>query len=280
MAATTPNRALPYLEGGDLASDIDQGFEDLATAIDDVMVSYSIGLFSELPPPTPELIGSLYYATDIATMYFCTDPGWVAGTAFLGLNNLMNEHIDDSAEIAVTKLKGGSHTTATPSSPVDSQEFTYRFTDNLSYVHMWRFKYRSSGSQNWKFVGGAPLAAAPSTTGYTRASTSYGSALTNTTVTVPLTGRYIISWGGHMAGSGSAYLTAGLHVNGTLQTEGELTAPHTSTAFVPLNFSTGRNGNQFLTAGDTIDIRLKCSAASTCTMDYPFVSILPISLGT
>ena len=294
-------KAFPYMEGTDLASDIDQGFEDLAQRVADVGVLFSQGVFASRPAASAwGGGGALYLATDTSVLYYTDGTAWfdfqdllppteivnadVAAAAAIGYSKLdlalgiVNADINTSADIAITKLKNGTAVTSVPSSPSSQDEFVYRFTDLLAYVHEWRFKYYSVDSR-WHFLGGNPKAAANTAVGFTRSDITYGAALANVNITVPLTGRYKIRWGGQMRGSGVDYVTAGVHVNGVLQTEGEINGP-TAAVNSPVTFETGRNGNQLLTAGDVVDVRLKCSGVSVCTVDYPFLEIVPMSLGT
>lgn len=97
MADTTDRLDLPFLEGTDLASDIDQGFQDLAEAVDDIAVVYEQGTFASRPtssPGTPGIEGRFYYATDTEVLYYDMGTGW------LDLSDLLPDGSVTTADLA------------------------------------------------------------------------------------------------------------------------------------------------------------------------------------
>lgn len=70
MAAFTPKHTLPYMQGTDLAANIDTGFEDLATAIDGAIVTYTSGATGGYPGTAAAYEGSLYFDEDTQTLYY------------------------------------------------------------------------------------------------------------------------------------------------------------------------------------------------------------------
>lgn len=186
---TTAKYALRKLLGSNVVSDVDAGFDALATDLDGLIVSYSQGTLAARPTSTggsPGKQGRLYYATDIDVVFYDTGTSWVA-------------------------IRGPVTVTSLPSSPFDGQE-VYYVADATNGV-IWHLKYRAAapGSYKWEFVGGAPLTHEVATA-ETTSSTSFADLATvGPTITVPLAGDYLFTGAAKVevsSASNNSYLAA------------------------------------------------------------------------
>lgn len=117
MADVTTRLGLPFLEGSDPANDIDQGFEDLAEALDDVAVVYEQGTLASRPtssPGTPGVTGRFYFATDTADLYYDKGTGWLNLAELLPDGGVTAAKLDDTTvlnKVGVSSpsvVRGGS----------------------------------------------------------------------------------------------------------------------------------------------------------------------------
>lgn len=93
------------MEGTDLASDIDQGFEDLANRIADVGALFSQGVFASRPAANSWGGGGAFYlATDTTVLYYTDGTTWYDFQDLLPPTEIVNADVSASAAIAYSKL--------------------------------------------------------------------------------------------------------------------------------------------------------------------------------
>ena len=139
-----------------------------------------------LPPtlaaaPTATGGGQLYYDIGVGVLYYWNGASWVA----LGEPALQ---------------------TSLPASPPDGQIISYDPNVGADDGVAWRFRYHaaSASAYKWEFVGGSPLYSFVATT-ETRASATFGDLATvGPTVTLPLAGDYLVSFGARQTSSAAA----------------------------------------------------------------------------
>lgn len=168
---TTAKYALRKLLGSNVVSDIDAGFDALATDLDGLIVSYSQGTLAARPTSTggsPGKQGRLYRATDVGILFYDNGTGWDPV----------------STPPIVTALPSGG-------TLFDGQEVFLQTAAMAALGIRWHLAYRAgaSGSYKWEFLGGPPLIDSLDGINTTAASVA------DLSVVVPVAGDYIIDSG-------------------------------------------------------------------------------------
>ena len=112
MSLNTTRGNFSYMEGTDLASDIDQGFENLAQRIADVGVLFSQGVFASRPAAAAwGGGGALYLATDTSVLYYTDGTAWFDLQDLLPPTEIVNADVAAGAGIVDTKLASPNNST-------------------------------------------------------------------------------------------------------------------------------------------------------------------------
>lgn len=162
---TSAKYALRKLLGGNVISDIDAGFDALATDLDTNMAGYAEGTFAGKPA-----------AGKAGRIYRCTDTGqWLAdtGSVWVDLN---------AAPGLVSSL---------PGSPFDGQEVYYSADPTNGVVWHLRYRSASASAYKWESIGAnSPLTSEVLTNETTASSPYVDLATVGPSITVPLAGDY------------------------------------------------------------------------------------------
>lgn len=316
MSLNTSRRNLPYMEGTDLANEIDTGFEDLATALDTQLVAFTQGTFASRPAAGTS--GTLYFATDLLTLYYDNGSAWYdiqdllpageivnadiasgAAISYSKLNlsgsitssditnaTIVDADISASAGISQSKFKNGAVVTALPASPSTSDECVIDVTAITGGDFMgssrvyWHLKKSSSSA--WYFIGGLPVGDR-GIAGTTFSSATYGAssagAGSDPAIVVPLSGTYKIELGCYLSSPASTISSGYMsYQNGaTAASDNDAIRAFEGTAVVQSGGHHYRTFNEILTAGDTIQSQFR-STSGTWTVSYATLQITPISL--
>lgn len=103
MSDTTP-KGWPYLLGTDLASDIDQGFSDLADTLETQAAIYLVGDLGSRPTAADAGIGVFYHDDSNNDLYYSDGTSWFDFAELIVQESITNDQIAAAAAIAYSKL--------------------------------------------------------------------------------------------------------------------------------------------------------------------------------
>lgn len=173
------------------------------------------------------------------------------------------------------------YVTVLPVSPVDGQMVAYGADPTNGVIWWLRYRSAASGSYKWEYIGGPSIQADGSDVfSAGTASTTYVSIAGSPSITLPLSGDYLIevghaSWhtvtGVGVICSYAIGATAALDVDAAQSWSGS-GSNDTQESYRPRR-KTG------LTAGSLVDMRWRSSAASTANLRRPWLRITPVRVG-
>lgn len=214
------------------------------------------GLFSARPAASAGLNGVRFFATDKVMEFQCISAAWVTITVY--------------APEVITL----------PATPVDQQECIY-VADTTNGIK-WHFRYRaaSASSFKWEAVGAStPLYSEVATDESTASTTYVDLATVGPSVTLPLAGDYVISFGGQVYNTTASigiYVSAKLGAAAATDANGVTNVSPTASAILPVWRSFRRTG---FAASDVIKLQVRSVGAGTARFLNRSLEVQPLRVG-
>lgn len=194
-----------------------------------------------------------------------------AGTATIGtsLRYARADHVHPSGQAVVTSLPAG----------FDNQIVYYQTAAMITAgIAPWVFRYRSGSASayKWEFVGGGPWVAEVTQGEIPGSTGSYVDLATvGPSITVPVAGDYVISWGFSAVSGGASVASGSLSFNG-----GAPDANQIVTFIAPTSGQNGARSRRYLAivASSVTKLQYRASAGST-TFSERWLQMLPIRVG-
>lgn len=170
--------------------------------------------------------------------------------------------------------------TSLPGSPVDGQEIIFQ-ADATNGVY-WHLRYRaaSGSSFKWEALGASAPLTSEITTDESTASTTYVDLTTvGPSITLPLAGDYLITYGGQVynaTASNGTYISPKLGAATAADADGITNVSPTASAILPVWRSIRRNG---LAASAVIKVQTRATVGGTAHYFNRTLEIRPIRLG-
>ena len=172
----------------------------------------------------------------------------------------------------------GSVVTSLPASPVSNEE-VYYLADSTNGI-VWHLKYRSGSSSTykWEFVGGASLYSAVDTEQSTTSATYAALTTAGPSVTVPLAGDYIISFGSMTFSAGTnIWSFHSFDVGGTTASDNDALEYRNAIANAPRTTQSRNVRKTGLSASTALVSKYRSSAAGTsATFGSRWMQVTPI----
>lgn len=163
-----------------------------------------------------------------------------------------------------------------PGAPVDGQDYYY-VVDSATGTE-WHLKYRagSPNAQKWELAGGQPWFNRMDTAQTVTAAAGSYQAGIGPTLTVPLTGTYMVTTQADLSLGVSIMEGLGaLFVAGTIAAGPILRATHNAAVGEPGWWSVSKTYPLALTAGQILEIRYQRSTAGSMSAQFANISIIP-----
>lgn len=172
--------------------------------------------------------------------------------------------------------------TALPGSPSDGQTILFQSAAMATNGQVWQLRYRAGGgTYKWEFVGGTPLTYNDTTvqTGLAASSGVATSLSPACTITLPLTGDYLLNYGARCGHTGTNQGCAVLPIATGLTFSGAGAQANVGQAGTT-NSSNASIARSFIATGISGTLELKYTAgAANGEVGYRWITATPVRLG-
>lgn len=193
--------------------------------------------------------------------------------------SVTNASVATSAAIEQGKLKNlAAPVTALPASPVDGDMCVFQADATNGVYWLLRYRAGSASAYKWECVGGGPLVAEIDTSEATASTTYADLATVGPSLTVPLAGDYVISFGFRGSNNTAGFWSLASFAVGAAAAADADSCVHVS-ASANARSSVERSRKKAAVAAASAIVMKYSADGNTATFVYRFLQVLPIRVG-